>query len=290
MQSLGKIKQYLGIEVTQDEDGNFELCQSEYIQRIASDFGLQDAKGANTPLDVGYYKSSAESSSQLLSNENYQKLIGSLLYVSVNSRPDIAATISILSQKISNPSKEDWNQLKRVVKYLKSTSNLKLKLSNTANNQDGLIGYADANWAEDRNTRKSNSGYAFFYNGGLINWSCRKQTCVSLSSTEAEFVALSDACQEAIWLQRLLEDMHQRIVFPTTIYEDNQSCLKLIKEERLSNRTKHIDTKFHFVKDYVDKGIIECKYCPTEEMIADLFTKPLSAVKHVELRKKCNIV
>lgn len=84
--------------------------------------------------------------------------------------------------------------------------------------------------------------------------------------------------------------MHQKIVAPTTIYEDNQSCLKLMKEEKFSNRTKHIDTKYYFVKDYIDKGLIRCEYCPTEKMIADLFTKPLPVTKHVELRKKCNVV
>ncbi|XP_071637523.1 uncharacterized protein [Temnothorax longispinosus] len=145
MQNLGKIKQYLGIEVTQDEDGNFELCQSRYIERIASSFGLQDTKGANTPLDVGYYKSLTESSDQLCDNSEYQKLIGCLLYVSVNSRPDITASVSILAQKVSSPRPEDWNQLKRVVKYLKATSKLKLKLSNIISDNDGLIGYADAN-------------------------------------------------------------------------------------------------------------------------------------------------
>lgn len=290
MQNLGKIKLYLGIEVTRDDAGNFELCQSSYIGQIASKFGLQGAKEAKTPMDVSYYKSSSGSSAQLINNEEYQKLIGCLLYVSINSRPDIAASISILAQKVSNPTQDDWNQLKRVVKYLKATANLKLKLSDIGTVETDLVGYADANWAEDRDSRKSNSGYTFFYNGGLINWSCRKQSCVSLSSTEAEFIALSDACQEAIWLQRLLGDLHQNIALPTVINEDNQSCLKIVKEEKFSNRTKHIDTKLHFVKDHIDNGFIKCNYCPTEEMIADLFTKPLPISKHINLRSRCNLI
>ncbi|XP_036345698.1 secreted RxLR effector protein 161-like [Rhagoletis pomonella] len=147
-------------------------------------------------MDVSYYKSSSDSSCQLINSEDYQKLIGCLLYISVNSRPDIAASVSILAQKVSNPTQNDWNQLKQALKYLKETSNIKLKLSRVDSKESDLIGYADANWAEDRNSRKSNSGYAFFYNGGLINWTCRKQSCVSLSSTEAEFIALSDACQK----------------------------------------------------------------------------------------------
>lgn len=288
LENLGPIKQYLNIEVTRDKDGNYELCQSNYIHRIASMFGLHDAKPVNTPVEVNYGK--IGSTDQLIDNKKYQKLIGCLLYVSVNSRPDISASISILAQKVSNPNEEDWNQLKRVVRYLKSSSNLKLKLSDIRSDRNLLYGYADANWAEDSQTRKSNSGYVFFFNGGIVSWACRKQSCVSLSSTEAEFIALSEACQEAMWLRRLLIDMHQSIRGPTMIYEDNQSCLKLIKEEKFSNRTKHIDTKYHFVKEYVDRQIIKCEYCPTGSMVADLFTKPLPATRHSQLREKCKIV
>lgn len=264
----------MGIEVTRDNDGNYQLCQSNYIGRIASRFGLAEAKSASTPLEVNYGKSGSTDS--LIDNANYQRLIGSLLYVSVNTRPDIAASVSILAQKVSDPNQEDWNQLKRVAKYLKSTANMRLKLSDVRVEGQELFGYADANWAEDRNGRKSNSGYVFYLNGGVINWTCRKQSCVSLSSTEAEFIALSEACQEMSWLRRLLQDMHHEIVQPTILYEDNQSCLKLIKEENFSNRTKHIDTKYHFVKDYIDKGIIK--------------KKPLSVAKHNELRGRCKLL
>lgn len=289
MQNLGNVKQYLGIEITRNTDGYFELCQAKYIDQFVSSFGLKDAKGANTPLDAGYYASSTASSTRLLDNANYQRLIGCLLYISVNTRPDIAASVSILAQCVSGPTDYDWNQLRRVAKYLKATAKLKLILGNNDAAAVGLFGYADANWAEDRNSRKSNSGYAFFYNNGLIDWSCRKQTCVSLSSTEAEFVSLSDACQEAVWLQRLLLDFHQRVNTPITIFEDNQSCLKIAKDEKFSNRTKHIDTKYHFVKDYIQRGLVKCEYCPTDEMIADLFTKPLAKPKHDKFRSLCNL-
>lgn len=252
-------------------------------------FGLQDAKEPNTPMEIGYYKSPLDANT-MISNTNYQKLLGCLLYISINTRPDVTASVNILAQKTSSPNQEDWEQLKRVVKYLKGTSKLKLKLSDNDSDSKELIGYSDANWAEDKQTRKSNSGYVFFLNGGIINWACRKQTCVSLSSTEAEFIALSDTCQEAIWLQRLLEDMHEGVQNPTTIFEDNQSCLKIIKEEKFSNRTKHIDTKFHFVKDHIDKNRITCKFCPTEEMIADIFTKPLPPARHIKLRTNCKII
>lgn len=225
-----------------------------------------------------------------MSNTRYQQLLGCLLYISVNTRPDIAAAVAILAQKTCAPNKEDWLELKRVLRYLGGTSKLKLALArkNMRGHAD-LFGYADANWAENRQDRKSNSGFVFMLNGGVVGWMCRKQGCVALSSTEAEFVALSEACQEAIWMRKVLVDLGCKNDTPTLIYEDNQSCLKLIMDEKLSNRTKHIDTKRHFVRDHVNNKDIICKYCPTEEMVADLFTKPLSEPRFAKLREMCGL-
>lgn len=245
-------------------------------------FGLDQAKTSKYPLNPEYFQTESE---KLLDNTKYQKLIRSLLYLSVNSRPDIAAAVSILARKISEPTQEDWLELKRVLKYLKGTENYFLRLSNSSEEPNVLKGYADANWAEDKTDRKSNSGYIFKLNGGGISWSCRKQSCVSLSSTEAELIALSEACKEAIWLRKLLEDLQIKQINPTIIYEDNQSCLRIIKDEKLSNRTKHIDTKIHFVKDYIDKNLTICEYCPSEKMVADMMTKPLPASTLEKFRK-----
>lgn len=216
------------------------------------------------------------------------KLIGHLLYISVNTRPDVSAAIGILAQKVSKPTYEDWNQCKRILKYLKTTSNLKLLLSNKNKDQQ-LIGYADANWAEERTDRKSNSGRIFFYNGGTIAWSCQKQTLVASSTCEAEYISLSEAAKEAKWLRQLLTDLHQPIEEPTTIFNDNQSCLRLLNDDKFSFKTKHMDTKYKLAKDLVKKGIITSCYCPTEEMIADILTKPLPPNKHNYLCNKCNL-
>lgn len=205
----------------------------------------------------------------MVSNERYWSLIGCLLYISVNTRPDIAASVGILSQKVERPTQEDLNEAKRVVKYLKGTADLSLIVGN-GDQREQLIGYADADWAEDRMDRKSVSGHVFKFKGSTIGWKSKKQTVVAMSSTEAEFISLSKACRELIWIRRLLIDFHQPQNTATIVYEDNQSCLKLAQNENLSGRTKHIDTKKYFVKDYIDKGEIFCDYCPTENMIADM--------------------
>lgn len=286
IKNLGEIRSYLGMQINRDSCGNFTINQSTYIASIIDEFGLTNAKPSNVPIDVSYGKTS--DSELLANNEKYRQLIGCLLYVSVNTRPDISASVSILAQKVSLPNQEDWNEAKRVLKYLKGTSGYALALGNIES-ENLLIGHADANWAEDRVNRKSNSGYIFQLYEGTISWSCKRQTCVALSSTEAEFVALSEACKEAVWIRRILADFGLPLNEPTTIFEDNQSCLKLIEEEKLSSKSKHIDTRFHFVKDYVEKGLVKCVYCPTGEMIADLLTKPLHGTRLGQLRLKCGV-
>lgn len=124
----------------------------------------------------------------------------------------------------------------------------------------------------------------------MISWGCRKQSIVALSTMEAEFIALSEACKEMLWLRRLLEDMQQSVDGPSKIYEDNQSCLKFIETERLSNLSKHIDTRDKFVKDYVDRNLILFEYCPTEKMVADLMTKPLNVQRLEKLRMMAGLI
>lgn len=286
IKDLGKIRQYLGIEVTRDNNGIFHLNQAKYIKKIVNDFGLANAKSSNIPMQIGYDKEKTGTDDDLLlSNAQYQRLIGCLLYVSVNTRPDVSASISILAQRVSKPRQKDWNELKRVLKYLKGTSTLKLALAAINYSGDLLYGYSDANWAENKFDRKSNSGHVFMVNGGTVCWTSRKQSLVALSTCEAEFVALSEACRAAYWIRRLLVDMRQGLSNATLIHEDNQSCLALINGgERLSDRSKHIDTRFYFVKDYIERGVAECVYCPTEDMLADVLTKALPPGKFMKFR------
>lgn len=171
MKNLGPVRNYVGLEVHRDTAGNFSISQSAYINKVIQEMGLKDAKTSKIPMHVSYGKSSDETN-YLTDNEKYQKYIGCFLYISVNSRPDIAASTSILASKVSQPSTEDWNELKRVARYLKGSSSLKLCL-NQQGVEEKLMGYADANWAEDRKERKSNSGYIFKVFGRTVSWCCQ---------------------------------------------------------------------------------------------------------------------
>lgn len=250
---LGELKSYLGINIERDVNGIFYMDQVQYFQKIINKFGLQDAKISKTPLDTGYIKIARDGKAMDHANK-FQKLIGALLYVATHTRPDIAASVSILSQRVKQPTETDWNEAKKIVRYLKGTKELKLKLTSTTN---GLKVYADADWAEDRTDSKSHSGFIFQYNGGEIAWACRKQTCTVWSSCEAKYIAIAEASRELLWVRRLLGDLGVAPTGPIRMYEDNQSAIMLVQTGESRNRTKHVDIKYHFVTDLIKKKIVD---------------------------------
>lgn len=250
-------------------------------------FRLEDAKPSKIPLDPGYGKR-MEIQDPMKNPDIYRSAIGALLYLSVNTRPDIAVSTSILGRCVTNPSESDWVEVKRVIRYLKGTMDYKLKLGGDEefSSEQNIIGYADADWGGDIKDRKSTSGQCFKIHGGTVSWSSRKQDCVSLSSKEAEYVSLSEACQELIWLQNLLKDFcvaNEKNV----MYEDNQGCIKSLSSEKFSAKSKHIEIKYNYAKDLKKKNLVNFQYCPTENMIADMLTKPLESVK---LRKLISLI
>ncbi|KAG5888857.1 hypothetical protein JTB14_031415 [Gonioctena quinquepunctata] len=217
-----------------------------------------------------------------------------ILTMKMNTRPDICVATSILGRNVSDPYMYDWSEVKRIMKYLNGTIDMEIKLGKISSDidEDILYGYADADWAGDRSDRKSNSGYLFKFMGAMFDWSCKKQTCVALSSTEAEFISLSEASQQAIYLKGLLQDFQQDVT-TTVMFEDNQSCLKLLDNEKISDRTKHIETKYNFAKNLKLTNKIMFQYCPSHSMLADFLTKPLGPEKlrhYIEMvgMKICN--
>ena len=210
----------------------------------------------------------------------YQQAIGCLTYITTATRPDIAAAVGALSQYMSKPSKDHWKGVKRILRYLKGTLKYGLQFS-AQEEKPELFGYTGADWAGDVDTRRSTSGYVFQIGSGTVSWSSRKQQTVAKSSTEAEYVALSSATWEAVWLRRLMKDLGRQMDAPTTIYEDNQGAIELAKNAKFHNRTKHIDICHHFVRERVVSNEIRVIYCPTEDMIADIMTKGLAKLTYV---------
>ena len=172
--------------------------------------------------------------------------------------------------------------MKRVLRYLRQTRDL--SLTYVKNTPEVIIGYSDADWAGDVKDRRSTSGNVFLLGGAAITWASKKQNSVALPTVEAEYMALSVATQEAIWLRQLQEELGMKDAGPTLIYEDNQGAISMAKNPVFHKRTKHIQIRYHFVREAVEDEVITLEYCRTSEMLADSFTKSLPREQFERLR------
>ena len=285
----GEINHILGMLVTRERNKRLlTISQGNYLLDILKRFNMENCNSCSTPLDMGtrFHKFDEENDSRF-DITLYQQAIGCLTYAAITTRPDIAAAVGILSQYMSAPSYDHWSGVKRVLRYIKGT--LQHGIIFSTNNTNDLIGHSDADWAGDSDTRRSTSGYTFHLGQSLISWSSRKQVTVAKSSTEAEYVALSCATQEAVWLRRLLNDIQCPQNSATLINEDNQGAIELSKNSKHHSRTKHIDTSFHFIRERVVSKEIEVAYCPSGDMIADIMTKALPKTTFEKLRNMLGV-
>lgn len=286
---LGKLSYFLGMKVEQDEkNGSVWIGQHAYTESLLKKFGMEDCKPVSTPVDISSKLTQATDDSLCVDQHRYQSAIGSLMYLSVSTRPDISFAVSSLARFSSNPTKEHWTALKRLLRYLKGTTMFGILY--TKGGASECIGFSDADWAGDTNDRKSTSGYVFMLNGGAVSWSSKKQKCVALSTAEAEYVALSSAAQESIWLRQLLMELGSSPETPTVIFEDNLSTIAMTKNPQFHGRAKHIDIKHHFIREQVSHGTVQLEYCPTTDMTADILTKGLSRETFVKLRAKSGVL
>lgn len=214
--------------------------------------------------------------------EVYREMLGCLLYLSTRTRPDIASAVNMLARQSNNPSTSSLSGIKRVLRYLKGTEDFGLFFEKRNSNED-LLAHSDADWAGDTTDRKSTSGMIICMDGNAVVWQSRKQSSVALSSSEAECLAVSECTKELMWLRSLLGELGLRKEGPSIMMEDNMGAIKWGISEK---RAKHVDIRYHYIKDLVEKKEIELLYCPTQEMLADVLTKPLQVTRFKELRKK----
>ncbi|KAH7472327.1 Retrovirus-related Pol polyprotein from transposon TNT 1-94 [Phytophthora ramorum] len=279
IKELGELKYCLGIEIHRNrDDKTIVMNQRAYIQRLAEKFGVEKCKAVHTPADSNSKLVKPSEDEDFVPRYPYRELVGALMYLATCTRPDIAQAVGEVAKFCERYNKSHWVAAKRILKYLKTTQDLGLVFNGGTKGE--LIGYADANWAGDLDTRRSTTGYVFFLNGSAISWKSKRQPTVATSSTEAEYMALYNATQEAVWLRQLLLDVGCECVGATTIFQDNQGCIALAKNPAYHSRTKHIDLKYHFLREKVEDKVIVLEYKPTDEMIADGFTKALARPKH----------
>ncbi|KAM6579722.1 hypothetical protein CsatA_008998 [Cannabis sativa] len=209
----------------------------------------------------------------------YSNAVGSVMYLMVSTRPDLGFAMSVLSKYMANPGKVHWLAMKWVFRYLLGTT----KVGLTYNRQKAntiIEGYSDSDYAGDRDNRRSTSAYFFLIGGNCVSWKVQLQPVVALSTTEAEYVATTEAIKEAIWLKGLMRELNLLKGIPT-VYSDSQSCIFLCKNPMFHDRTKHIEIKYHFIRDKVTQGEIDIEKVPTEDNPADMGTKIVTLNKFI---------
>ena len=281
MSDLGPISWFLGIEFVQME-GVITMSQSKYLLSKLQKYGLDKSNPRTTPCELGGYENM--SNDPIDRDLNYRELVGSLIYAMTCTRPDLAWSVTKLSQHLADPTKADLTMVKHVFRYIRGTYDNKLTFRKTDDLK--LVGYTDADWASSKDNRRSTSGYYFALNdsGPALAWKSKKQPTVALSSCESEYVALCAGMQEAIYLKRLLEELLQISFGPTTIHVDNQGAIDLAKNPTQHDRSKHIDIKYHFCRECVASRKVEVVHVSSEDNVADVMTKAASKGKLAKFR------
>eukprot|EP00253_Pinus_taeda_P019228 PITA_19228 len=281
MTDMGFLRYFLGIEVDQNEKEIF-ISQERYVNQVLSRFNMQDCKAAITPTVMGL-KLSREDSNKDFDPSLYKSIVGSLMYLTT-TRPNIMYAVSLIFRFMERPKEAHWKAAKRILRYVKGTKMFGI-LYNVSEHSD-LVGYTDSDWARSVDDRKSTSGYVFHMGSGAISWASKKLSIVALSIAEAEYVAATAVACQVVWMRRMLRSLGQEKAKATVIFCDNSSAITLSKNSMFHKRTKHIDTRFHYIRELVNNGEIILEHCRTQEQVADILTKPLDQ-KSFEFLRKC---
>ena len=283
IKDLGDVGQILGLQVSRDrQKRTLRLTQEPYIRALVRQFGLEDSKPINTPISDRNTVASPAKDEAEADQSRYQSSVGMVMWVARGSRFDVQYLIGQLSQYCNNPTIRHWNAIQRLIRYLNGTADYGIEYGGKGLSGHQLQGYCDADYAGDTSDQRSTSGYLFILGGGPITWTSVKQRSVSTSTTESEYMALSEACKQGYWIRALLGELNRYQYLPksraTPIFSDNQSCIALAKDPIAHSRTKHIDVRYHYIRELVSFGKVAVDYIPTEDMKADILTKPLPFV------------
>jgi hypothetical protein len=306
MQDMGPMEFVLGTEVTQNlEAKTIKLSQHRYTEDMLKKFEMWDVKPKPTPMQPNSLltKSQCPTTDEertAMESIPYREAVGSLLWLANGTRPDIAYAVGQCARFLSNPGKAHWDAVKHIMRYLKGT----ISIGITYDGKKEIITYgftkgdlpivngklnpqifADADYANDPDSRRSITGYTYLLAGAPISWQSRQQKSVALSTMEAEYMAACAATQEAMWLRMLLRDLGVGADEPMVLNEDNESCIAFSKGPADHRRSKHIDIRYHFVNEKIAEKEIVMKHVGTAIQIADMLTKSLPIVRFLELRK-----
>jgi hypothetical protein len=250
-----------------------------------------DLKPVATPLASHFCLSSKQSpineiEQQDMSKVPYASAVGSLMYAMVCTRADITHAVGVVSRFLANPGKEHWNAVKWILRYLRGT--FKMSLCFGSRNPE-LVGYTDADMAGDIDSRKSTSGFLITFSGGAVSWQSKLQKCVALSTTEAEFIATTEACKEMLWMKRFLHELGQGQQ-KYAMYCDSQSVIHLSKNSSFHMRSKHIDVRYHWIRDMLDSKQLQLEKIHTDDYCSDMMMKSLPKDKYEFCRRAAGLL
>src|SRR5579871_329988 len=292
MRDLGEISSYLGIEIKRDrKNRTVSLSQSKYIEDILKKYRMENCRPISTPMDMNKKLSKVmcpkiPEEIEEMKNIPYQSAVGSLIYLMLGTRPDIAFAVGALSQFNSNYGKEHWQAVKRIFRYLQATKYMQLTYTFSTR----LFGYTDANWGGNLDNRRSTGRFVFIFAGRAISWSSKLQETVALSSTESEYMAATQASREVIWFGKLLQEIgYSQDRGITIILADNQRSINLAKNPTQHARMKHIDIQHYFIREKVKEKKIELVYCSTDDIVANMLTKSVTRDKLQRFSKQMGL-
>ncbi|CAL1397307.1 unnamed protein product [Linum trigynum] len=281
MKDLGLAKQILGVRIIRDRGAKkIWFSQEKYIEKVLQRFNMDNAKAVSCPLANHFTLTSKQSPSiekekAEMDKIPYASAVGSLMYAMVCTRPDIAHAVGVVSRFLSKPGKEHWEAVKWILRYLRGSSKMSLCFGD---GEPVLVGYTNANMAGDVDSRRSTSGYLITLSGGAISWQSRLQKCVALSTTEAEYIAATEACKEMIWMKKFLNELGFLQEQPQ-LFCDSQSDIHLAKNASFHARSKHIDVRYHWIRDVLEMKQLQLEKIHTDENGSDMCTKTLPREK-----------
>ena len=285
MKDLGEAVYVLGIRIYRDRSERLiGLSQSTYIDKVLKRFGMEDSKKGFLPISHGIKLNKSQCPSgtdelEKMSRIPYASAIGSIMYAMTCTRPDVAYALSMTCRYQSNPGFKHWTAVKNILKYLRNTSEMLLIYGG----QTELVawGYTDASFQTDQDDLRSQSGYVYMLNGGAVSWRSSKQECVTDSTTESEYVAAAEAAKEGVWLRKFLQELEvvASSLEAIELYCDNNGAIAQAKEPRSHQKSKHVDRKYHLIRDFVSRGDVRISRVDTDSNTADPLTKPLSLDK-----------
>ena len=285
MKDLGISKYFLGLELARSPLGIY-LCQRKYALGIIGETGLLAAKPVGFPVEQNQTLA-LDKGPDFADVAAYRRLIGRIIYLAV-TRPDLAYSVHLLAQFMQKPKLAHWNAALRVVRYLKGNPGQGILLR--ANTDLKLSVWCDSDWSGCRTTRRSLTGWFITLGGSPISWKTQKQDCVSRSSCEAEYRAMSSTVQEVLWIRNLLRTFGITFTSPIPLHCDSKSAIYLAANPVFHERTKHVENDCHFIRDEIVKGVIATKHVSTHSQLADIFTKPLGRKGFDEFLPKLGVL